>query len=292
MNKKLMVSLIAGGVLGTTLFTYGFSNLTDKYTMPAHAEAIAKTDTTVTTVPNTAEGKAKIQNLMLNSIDYYKKASGSFEYLSTAGNFHLMVNYQTDVSDHPKSYEEVITLTPPVSTNVESPLSETKIYDGTTLELNRKYKDSKKDEQNSVKPNKISKSERDFLKNSTIKERVKKVDGEKAYINREDPSYLGISKTSLFPQDIAMGFLEDPTKWEISGTEEVAGLNTVVIKGTLNDYYTNKYKSQNFTLNVDPNTGILLQMKVTDSNGEIKQMIKTTTIKINGDLKDSLFTIQ
>lgn len=91
---------------------------------------------------------------------------------------------------------------------------------------------------------------------------------------------------------IAMGFLSDTTKWEISGGEEVAGVDTIVIKGILNDDYSKRYTADNFKLNVDLNTGILLQMEVKDATGKIKESIKTTSIKINGDLNNKLFTIQ
>ncbi len=288
MKNKVLISGITGIVIVTGFLGYGTINSSQKNNIIAHAES-KKVDVLQPVIDNSTAGKAKIQNLMLNSIDYYKKVSGSFEYLSTAGNYDLVVDYQTDLSDNSKSYENVKILSANSSDTVES---ETSVYDGDTLENNKTMKKTKEIKSQQLKVEKISKSEREELKNSTIKERIKTIDGEKAYIHRVDPSYMGIAKTSLFPEDFAMGFLSDTTKWEISGNEEIAGVDTVVIKGTLNNEYSKRYTASNFKLNVDPNTGILLQMEVTDATGKIKESIKTTSIKINGDLNNKLFTIQ
>jgi hypothetical protein len=280
MKKKLIISTVATGVIASTLLIFGFSNSTHATIVHADSNNSANT-TTVLTIPNTPEGKAQIQNLMLNSIDYFKTASGSFEYLSK-GHFDLTINYQTDVSDNPRTYEESTDLN-------NSDKSEIHIYDGTTLKMIEKNKKTNQDDVNSVKPAKITKSQRDQFKNSTMKDRLKKINGQNLAYHRMDPSYMGIAKTSLLPENIAMGFLADTTKWQITGTENVAGINTVIIKGLLNDYYSGKYGADNFQLNVDTNTGILLQMIVTNSSGEITEMIKTSSIKINGNLNNNLF---
>lgn len=294
MKRKLIISAIASGVVASSLIVYGLSNTSNKYTAKAYAETQQSAEEIV--IPNTEEEKAKLQNLMLNSIDYYKNAQGSLEYLSTSGNFHMVIDYQTDLSESPKSFEKAQVIPMDAAAVLDrlkdSTKSETNIYDGETLESVISDKKDKVDKVNKLKVNKVSKSEREELKNSTMKNRAIKIDGENVYIHRIDPSYMGIAKISLFPEDIAMGFLEDTTKWEIAGTESIAGVETIVIKGTLGESYSERYNAKNFKLNVSSNTGILLQMEVTDFNGVIKERVKTLSIKINEELNPNLFTIR
>lgn len=303
MKKKIIISAITTGVFASSLLIYGIGNST-RYTPIAHADTISNTAANATsevTIPNTDDGKAQIQNLMLNSIDYYKKASGTMQYLSTTANYNFVINYQTDLSDNPKSYENdqeipIDSTDPLESAKAKGLHTETQIYDGnsTAMITSDPKIDGGQANTNAMKVDKITKSQRDELKDSTMKNRVIKMNGENGpntYIPRVDPTYMGIAKISLFPQDIAMGFLTDTTQWNITGNENIAGINTVVIKGTLDSNYSQRYEAQNFTLNVDPNTGILLQMEVTNSNGEITQLVKTFSIKINENLNDKLFSI-
>ncbi|MFS1519429.1 sigma-E factor regulatory protein RseB domain-containing protein [Bacillus sp. SCS-151] len=240
--------------------------------------------------------KEEIQTLMLNSIDYFQTANGEFEYSSTSGNFNLLVTYQTDLSDNSKSYEKVQTINPDDS--LENGYVE-KAYDGEYLynynsgsedfEKNSVTKD-KKPKKVKVKVKKVSKEERKELKGAKIDKRIVDVEGEKAYIRRIDPSYMALAKTSLFPEDLAMGFLEDNSQWDIEGQEIIAGKDTIVIKGKLNSNYSKRYNSKTFKLNIDPNTGIMLQMEVYDKSGSVTESLRTRNIEINQSLDNGIFT--
>lgn len=289
MNKKVLISGITGITLAFGFSLYGLINLNNGKSTIAHAEEKNKADAPQLEIDNSIDSKVRIQNLMLNSIDNYEKASGTFEYFSSSGKFNLLVNYQTDLSNNPKSYEKIQIITSEQSTSPDFVDSEESVYDGDTITMAKTKKKTKETKVEKVKVAKISKIESEELKNSTIKDRIINLDGEKAYIHRLDPSYMGIAKTSLLPEDFAMGFLEDTTKWDIIGSEKIAGVNTLIIKGELNNYSSTRYNGSGFKLNVDPYTGILLQMEVKDTTGATKESIKTTSIQINEILNENLF---
>jgi hypothetical protein len=298
LKKKFLIAGVASVVLAVSLVVYNGTDIAGSQDNVAQASAnIQKVK-----VQNTDEQKTKIQTLMLNSIDHYKTAKGSFEYFSESGNFHISVDYQTDLSDSPKSYEKVRGLAKENKngiTTAAEPGYEVSVYDGENL-IN--YNSGSSDYQTNsvtksnvpiktiVKVGKVSEKERNYLKNTTIHERITTVDGEKAYIHRIDPSYMGIAKTSLFPEDIAMGLLADDARWDITGQENIAGVKTVVIEGKLNSEYSKRYNAKTFKLNIEPNTGIMIQMEVFDSSGTIKESIKTKNIEINKSLDTKLFT--
>ncbi|MED1640826.1 hypothetical protein P4V01_28535 [Bacillus thuringiensis] len=100
---------------------------------------------------------------------------------------------------------------------------------------------------------------------------------------------MRIAKTSLFPEDFAMGFLADQTKWNITGKEEIANIDTVVIEGTLHIGYDKRYNAKTFKLNIDPNTGILLQVEAKDALNIVKESIRTKTIEINKTVETKLY---
>jgi hypothetical protein len=291
MNKKVLLAGISGMIISTGIF--GLSLMYSDTDHKAHAEE--NQDNHPKQVLNTNNEKAKMQGLMLNSIDYFSTAKGTFEYFSESGGYHLNVDYQTDLSDNPKSYEksEPITSTAIQKKSQENAEIEVQLYDGEHIiqestDRNETSEDGQSEVQ-SIKVGKMSKGERDELKESKISERIVETEGEKSYIHRPDPSYMGVSKTSLFPEDFAMGFLEDNNNWDIKGQENIAGVDTVVIEGKLNNDYASRYAADRFKLYVEQNTGILIQMEVSDSAGKVKEFLKTKHIEIDKKLDAKLF---
>ncbi|PFJ17653.1 hypothetical protein COD67_14430 [Bacillus cereus] len=292
MKKKIIISGITGGILATSLM-YGNIDLNKSRDTKVYAASENVKKETIA-IQNTTEEKQKIQTLMLNSIDHFKTAKGSFEYFN--GDTNELIEYQTDLTMKPRYYEKVQEL----AIENHSSLKEGDIvggyeintYDGENLNIynNGFPKRNSKPYAYNVKTPPRTQEEVNKYKNSTINKRITvEPDGEKVYIHRLDPSYMRIAKTILLPEDYAMGYMEDSTKWNITGQETIAGIDTVIIEGQLNDYYTTKYNGGNFKLNVDPKTGIMLQMIVTDSSNTVKQFIKTRTIEINKNLDDQLF---
>lgn len=238
---------------------------------------------------------------MLNSIDHFNTAKGSFEYFT--GTDNLLIEYQVDLSENAKSYEKVQGIAtknhPSLKEGTLEPGYEIATYDGRSLnnynsrstdfQTNSVTKDSKP-QTYSVQTPKITIKERNQLKDSSIDKRIIGTGEEKTYISRRDPAYMRIAKTSLFPEDFAMGYMEDQTKWNITGQENIAGIDTLIIEGELNNYYSQKYNAGKFKLNVDPNTGILLQLEVKDSSNNVKQSLKTKTIEIDKAIDTKLFS--
>ncbi|AMR06140.1 hypothetical protein BK742_17065 [Bacillus thuringiensis serovar pingluonsis] len=302
MKKKFIITGVAGGILATTL-AYGNFDLRDNQNTKVYA-ASENENINKKSIPlkNSDEEKQKIQTLMLNSIDHFKTAKGSFEYFSTNGNYHLLVEYQTDLSDKPRSYEKVRGIATANHKNLKEGTIESgyeiSTYDGESLnnfnsgsadfQTNSVTKDSKPKTYTVATPP-ITNEERTELKDSNINQRVIEQDGEKTYIHRLDPAYMRIAKTSLFPEDFAMGFLSEKTKWNITGQEKIANIDTVVIEGLLHNGYDERYDAKTFKLNIDPNTGILLQMEVKDSSNIVKESIKTKTIEINKAVDTKLY---
>ncbi|WP_236830356.1 hypothetical protein [Bacillus thuringiensis] len=222
MKKKFIITGVAGGILATTL-AYGNFNLSDNQNTKVYAASENENITKKSiAVQNSDEEKKRIQTLMLNSIDNFKTAKGSFEYFSTNGNYHLLVEYQTDLSDNPKSYEKVRGIATANHKTLKKgaiePGYEISTYDGESLnnfnsgsadfQTNSVTKDSKPNTYTVATPP-ITNEERTELKDSNINQRVIEKGGEKTYIHRLDPAYMRIAKTSLFPEDFAMGFLAD-----------------------------------------------------------------------------------
>lgn len=304
MKKKLLLSALSTGVIGAAVLygTVNFSASADqKVSAPISAQEVKKTQEVEKLAPvirNNEEGKTKIQTLMLNSIDYFKTVKGSFEYYRSTAKAHDVINYQADFSESPKSFEKVQRAKPGAKFNIDvtSPLTpvesgyEISVYDGETISVFNSS--SKGSPSHSLPVGKMSKKERDEFKGTTMNERVKTAkDGTKTYIIKMDPAHMGVSKTSVLPDSYAMGLLEDKKKWNITGQGEYLGRDTVIIKGKLSDSsgYKERTGGENFTIEVDANTGILLRLEITDQKGVLKDGLITRDIQIDTELDQSLF---
>ncbi|MDA1536438.1 MULTISPECIES: hypothetical protein [Bacillus] len=291
MKKKLIIPGVTAGILVSAL-VYGNLNSTKYEPTKVHAENENSAAQTVST-QNTNGEKQRLQNLMLNSIDHFTTAKGSFEYFT--GDENVLVEYQTELGMNPKSFEKVKGIAtvshPTLAHGTPENGYEIASYDGEQLHnynsgspdfVYNTVTKSDKPETYSVKTPAVTQEEQKQFKDSTMKDRVvTDANGEKTYNYRIDPSHMGIAKTSLLPENFAMGYLEDLSKWNITGQEEIASVNTVIIEGQLNDYYTQKYQGNKFKLNVDPKTGIVLKMVVTDASGTVKNSLETKFIEID-----------
>lgn len=221
--------------------------------------------------------KDQIHYEMLNSIDNFNSARGEFIYHSDSAGYEYTVNYQVQLGNNPKSKVKF----------TSNQVSQETTYDGngTFLRLDNKQKKFEKfstPQQNGIQKN--------SLKDQPAKSRYSKNDkGEKVFLRRTDPALMGIAATSVFPQDIALGFLEDYNKWNIVSEENIDGRDAVVIQGELNDYYQNKHKDKTFKLWVDKETGVLLQMEEYNDQNQATEYIRTKSIKVNDTLDSDEF---
>lgn len=216
--------------------------------------------------------KEELHDKMLNSIDYFKSVQGTYLHINTLAHINQEVSYKIKSGDKDLSYEKV------VSTDRD----EENIFDGNTVqEYDNKNKTLKESIGNKQNVNK------DNFKAS--KRYTKLEDGKKAYTTRPDPYYLKNSKDSIFSQFIALSYLEDYSKWDITSTEEYLGYDAVTVEGTFNDYYSKKFNANNFKLIISKDTGILFKLEINTPSGEIVQLIETKEIKINSSIDDSSF---
>lgn len=300
MKKRIVYPLMMASIIGSGAFLV--SSNSEKYSESIKVEAATYDSADV--IKNTDLEKINIQNLMLNSIDNFKTAKGSFTYYSNAGKYHLNVEYNVNLTENPQSYEKVRSLEFNSKDNSFKRASfepgyEVSIYDGNSFIKSRSSDNQINDiskstdaQTSTVEARPATKEEREFKKGTTMKERIVKMpDGEKAYVKRVDPSLMGIAKTSLFPEDIAMGLLENIESWNITGKGNISGFKTFVIQGKLNNDYATRYNAQDFELEVDQKTGILLVFKAIDSNGTIKESIITNEIELNSFLDPSSFKL-
>lgn len=267
----MIKKLVSCGIALLFLFGVGFfiNNSTDIF---------AKTDVPTESIKDSKRiTKEEIHNKMLNSIDNFKTATGSFEYHSNIFNEDQIINYQVELGSVPKSYSKI--------NDKLNKINKENVFDGENIFFinnnDKKYVQNKKRE---AGPD---------LKDKSAKARYRKDSkGEKLYLYRNDPTYMREVSISLFPQQIATGFLEDYTKWDIVSETTLNGLDAVVIEGKLNDYYKSKIGSEKFIFWVHKNTGILLKLEEYDSDGNITESLNTLDISIDGKKDDAKFKVK
>lgn len=220
--------------------------------------------------------KEEIHSLMLNSIDNFEKADGSFIYRSESAGYEYKVNYSVNTKKN--NYKSLVKME---SANDSREVS----FDGNTSltvvdnksKVFKKFTVEKPQDESAKYAN--EKSQNRYKKNKK---------GEKVYERRLDPTYMDMASLSLFPEDFALGFLEDDNNWNITSEDErLNGLDVIAIEGMLNPYYQMKHHTKNFKLWIEKNTGIVLQMEEYDEIGNATEYLKTNSIKIN-DLKNNV----
>lgn len=211
---------------------------------------------------------------MLNSIDYFDTAEGSFEYYSKRANSVMLINYSIDIPNQ-LSYNS----TSCVSNHED--VAEYIFNNGNGKTIINKNKQFTEYELPKLD------RESDTLKNVKPKDRYKT---NKTVI--DDPSeapltrstlLLGPSQDSLCNQNVALGFLQNYNSWNISGEETYLGLDAVKITGQSNDYYANRF-GKNFEMLVEKNTGILLKFEVFNSQDDVGTSLITREIKIDKNI--------
>ncbi len=212
--------------------------------------------------------------MMLNSVDYYDTAEGKINYNTSDGFYSI--EYNMNLND---DYYHWIH-----SSNGEwgdTADREYFIYDGIRYDVDLIEKS-------------YSSSEVPEPKEYTrlYNERIALVDGEKQIFYRGNNLDCA-GELSLFPQALAFRYLQNFSKWNISGTENYAGRECIVIDGIVTDDGNNKWfenyidnpdlynESTDFKMRVDKNTGILLSYAFSsDEKGVIADM-RTEYINID-----------
>lgn len=232
--------------------------------------------------------KDEIWHKMLNSIDYYSSVSGKMFYAINPDN-ETCIEYQSNL-DEATAYTSVSEVNvSDIAVLVDENLSE---YDdkntfdievftdgNSTITLNNLDHTAVRDEyavftrENSGP---IDDSDR-----VTVEE-----DGMPGYYYRCDVTNTYIASISLFPQEMAFGFLTDYELWDIDGIEEYVGRECYVISGKTSDDYKRKIGVEKFTFYVDCETGVLLKYIGYDETQNIYAYIVTDNIQFGNKTAD------
>ncbi len=184
--------------------------------------------------------KNDIYHMMLNSIDYYDKVSGTI-YFPT-GDINLVNSVQ-----------------------FQSVLSETTAYSH--------YSQVYADNISNYSMESIS-SEAEEIENLIYDEEEYCNADESVSMNLIEKSY-----TTKVGDAISLDCVCDQELWDIDGTEEIDGNKGYHIIGTTTKEYGNKINVSSFEFVVDTDTGVLLKYVGYDSNGEISDYMYTENIK-------------
>lgn len=226
---------------------------------------------------STENSMEDIHYKMLNSIDYFESAKGSFVRSSEVLGYTDEIDYQVKLKN--------------------KPVSKVKIKRNGNDELETLYSDtelSTKDfMEKSIRKEKIEKAESKMnQKEKQVSSRYLKLDnGKKVYQYRDDPSFMGRAAISLFPQELATGFLEDYSKWSVSENKQINNLDAVVIKGHFNDDYQQRFNAKTFELDVHTETGVLLGYRFFDENNKVNAYMETKSIKLNTSIEEKEFKL-
>lgn len=229
--------------------------------------------------------KDGIRELMLNSTDYFNTVSGEFLYTINNNASDLFIlslecdidasTAQTDVMQvYPTNLQDVKNGLDPIYNEAEIPWSRTQIADGTEWIL-----------KNSLTGEIINRGDvvtRDQLIHDPIEKRFYiNPDGTSSSVMRADPTNTYFARRILTPEELTFSLLCSSDEWDITGTEEYAGRNCVVITGIAPDFYTEKNDVVSFVIYVDKETGVLLKYVGLNAEQEIVKFTYTKRIAIS-----------
>ncbi|MCC3359683.1 hypothetical protein [Bacillus sp. REN16] len=227
--------------------------------------------------------KDQIHSKMLNSIDNFENVKGSFNYWSKPAGFNYSVDYMVKTGNNPSSIVKIIE-------NGEDVIESS--YDGKSNVI--LFNDKKEYSKKNIKPNnEFRDKEKKQLGVSPKNRYLLGNNKEKIYLYKSDYTNMNAAKDSLFPQEIALGYLEDYSQWEIvDDSTKYAGVEAVLIEGTFNEYYAAKHQASTFKLWVHKDTGVLLNLEEYDSDMELVSGLATQDIKFNDKLNNANFHLE
>lgn len=201
--------------------------------------------------------KVEILTKMLNSIDHFDTASGSFEMYYANSNTKMNIDYELSISEPSGGY---------VKTNSN--------VNGETFTRENSYQDVY-----------FSSAPLSIDNAFSINE-----DGDQVTESRWYPP-IEEAANSLFPYDIASNYTRELASWEIENqNENVLDHNAIVILGQLNS--TEKTRADTFRFWVDKDSGVLIKYETYNKNGEIVDYLHPSKLEINQPVDTSKFKKQ
>lgn len=231
-----------------------------KYTKFDSATKTTNSDSNKVVEESFSDAKTSIYNKMLNSVDYLNEIDLTLE-TSMLGDKKAIISYQTNV-DEGYAYESVIEDGVLTSETYSNPNSEYLTFvDNISRTYNQQYWGSFKRSDSPY----IPLSKRIYTED----------DGIPCYVYRRNITNCPLASYSLVPQEITFSYLKDFDNWKIGGEIEYLGRKCIVIAGKTSPYISNKHSSNEFTMYVDADTGILMKFEGTQ-NGKVANYITVT----------------
>ncbi|MEW9673903.1 sigma-E factor regulatory protein RseB domain-containing protein [Ammoniphilus sp. 3BR4] len=219
------------------------------------------------------QGNIDLRSKMWDSIDYYQTLKGSFKTSSKRlGGNEQIVEFQVREGSIPSSYVKI---------NNGNGIVMEQQFDGQYLvnkENGQVIMVTQAQQYNYDKP-KQRFDERGWWGK------------QKVYNKRFDPAHVGFAEMVTFPQDVAMGVMEDTSKWSITGSETLLGRTAKIVEGELPASYQQKHGATSFKAWVDSQTGVLLKFQEYDENGKVMENMEVTEIEFDSQLETSSFFI-
>lgn len=225
--------------------------------------------------------KDTIYHMMLNSIDYYDKASGTMVFSSDTIDVVNAVEFQTVLSQstsYSRFSQHVVDDTAEMDiSNLKDPEFENIVFcsDGEMID---------------VFPNEKTYQYVDSSAIFTLADAVPISDADRISIDkdgiltyryRSDPTNVSMSSMCLFPQAFAFGFLSDQSLWDIVGTVECGNIVCYNIQGKTTSDYGTKLNVTTFNFLVDSKTGVLVKYEGFDKNGNLSDFMYTENLKFD-----------
>lgn len=219
---------------------------------------------------------------VLNSIDYFSCANGTIETNMINGTDSI-IEYNLNMANC-TGYQHVIG----ADFDIETIVSDFKVYTIDNINKTRNYflevAKAKSDECNNLgevdTKERITNAIDEFKTDDS--EDMENLEWVPVYHYRLNPTNLHYASTvSLFPQEIAFGFLANEELWEISDKTDFLGRKCIIISGITEREYGEKLNVEKFVMTIDNETGILLNFEGYDTDGYLTNYSKTTDINFD-----------
>lgn len=239
---------------------------------------------------NSAEAtKSQIYSMMLNTIDYYNKASGTV-FLGD-GEFidHVnVIEFQTDMTtgnaycsqkyyDHIDNIYDVTTEDLDDSNLIQS--NETFYDDGIYVKIDHDKKTYAHHNGDPVTPmleRRVADAERYSIGSSGFPEAV----------YRADYTRVPLASRSIFPQGFTMGALHDTSIWNIGEVTDFDGTECYRITGTPDESYAGKTRIHNYEIYVNTHNGCIMKLQGFNENGELVFYVYTEDLRFDDEAEE------
>lgn len=219
-----------------------------------------------TTQPSVVTESLMIKQKMLNAIDHYTTAKGTYLYRSSSGSLE-QISFDVRQGNNPGSHVRI--------SNEQGIVHKTGTASGgqilITNEKDKSYKLA------SISQNPVP----------LATEREQNKDGEAYYIYRNDPAAPIDAGNVTFPQALAF-WLKDG-KYKIVGHETYLNRDAAVIEGEV--LPEKRSAGKTFTMRVDTETGILLHFLINSDSPKPAMEIKVLNIEIDDTDRNEAFNL-